>query len=144
MKPLSEQLSELSDRVKKAEDFVAVARARNRAALDSQREILKSSIGEGKARAEAEAAAAQSKVQSWWDDTRSAVDEQFATLHTRLDERRAERDVKLAAHRADEAEEDAVYAVQFAISMLDQAEYAIADAVIARADADDLASKQLA
>ena len=143
MKPLSEQLSELSDRAKKAEDFVTVARTKNRAALDSQRELLKSSIGEGKARAEAEAAAAQSKVQSWWDGTRSAVDEQFGTLHARLDERRAERDVKRAEDRADEAEEDAVYAVQFAISMLDQAEYAIADAVIARADVDDLASKQL-
>jgi hypothetical protein len=143
MKTLSEELSELSDRVKKAEDFVTVARTKNRAALDSQRELLKSSIGEGKARAEAETAVAQSKVQSWWDDTRSTVDDQFATLRARLDERRAERDVKRAEHRADEAEEDAVYAVQFAISMLDQTEYVIADAVIARADADDLASKQL-
>jgi len=120
-----------------------VARAKNRAALDSQRELLRSSIGEGTARAEADAAAAQSKVQSWWGDTRSAVDEQFATLRARLDERRAERDVKQAERRADEAEQDAVFAVQFAISMLDQAEYAVADAVIARADADDLASKQL-
>jgi hypothetical protein len=138
---LSEQLSELSDRAKKAEDFVTVARTKNRAALDSQRELLKSSIGEGKARAEADAATAQSKVQSWWDGTRSAVDEQFDSLHARLDERRAERDVKRAEDRADEAEEDAAYAVQFAISTLDQAEYAIADAVLARADADDLASK---
>jgi vacuolar-type H+-ATPase subunit I/STV1 len=143
MKPLSEQLSELSDRAKKAEDFVAVARTKNRAALDSQRESLKSSIGEGKARAEAEGAAAQSKVQSWWDGTRSAVDEQFDTLHARLDERRADRDAKRAEDRADEAEEDAAYAVQFAISTLDQAEYAIADAVLARADADDLAAEQL-
>ena len=141
MKPLSEQLSELSDRVKKAEDFVTLARAKNRAALDSQRELLKSSIGEGKARAEAESAVAQSKVQSWWDDARAAVYDQFGALHARLDERRAERDVKHAEHRADEAEEDALYAVQFAISVLDEAEYAIADAVIARADADDLASK---
>lgn len=142
MKALSEQLSELSDRVKKAEDFVTVARTKNRAALDSQRELLKSSIGESKARAEADATAAQSKVQSWWGATRSAVDERFGTLHARLDERRAEHDVKRAEHLADEAEEDAVYAVQFAISTLDEAEYAIADAVIARADADDLASAQ--
>ena len=32
--------------------------------------------------------------------------------------------------------------IDFAISMLDQAEYAIADAVIARAEADDLALEQ--
>jgi cell division septum initiation protein DivIVA len=78
MKPLSEQLSEPSDRVKKAEDFVAVARAKNRAALDSPRALLKFSIGEGKARADAEAAAAQSKVQSW-DDTRSSTNSSAAT-----------------------------------------------------------------
>jgi len=35
-----------------------------------------------------------------------------------------------------------VYAVQFAIFMLDQAEYAVADAVIARAEADNVASAQ--
>ena len=143
MKALSEQLSDLSDRVKKAEDFVTIARAKNRAALDSQRDLLKSSIGESKAKAEASAAATQSKVQSWWDDTRSTVDGQFETLRARLDERRAEHDVKEAAQRADDSEEDAVYAVEFAISMLDQAEYAVADAIIARADADDLAAEQL-
>ena len=143
MKALSEQLSDLSDRVKKAEDFVTIARAKNRAALDSQRDLLKSSIGESKAKAEASVAATQSKVQSWWDDTRSNVDGQFETLRARLDERRAEHDIKEAAQRADDSEEDAVYAVEFAISMLDQAEYAVADAIIARADADDLAAEQL-
>ena len=127
MKALSEQLNELSDRVKKAEDFVTMARAKNRAALDSQRELLKSSIGESKAKAEASAAATQSRVQSWWDDTRSSVDGQFAALRARLDERRAEHDVRQADRRANDAEQDAVYAVEFAISMLDQAEYAVAD-----------------
>ena len=80
MTPLSEQLDELADRAKQAEDFVAVIRAKNRAALDAQRELLKYSVGEGRARAEAVATAAQSKVQSWWNDTRSAVDEKFAAL----------------------------------------------------------------
>ena len=44
MKPLSEQLSDLADRAKQAEDTVAAAQAKNRAALQSQRERLKSSI----------------------------------------------------------------------------------------------------
>jgi len=57
-----------------------VARAKNRAALDSPRELLKFSIGEGKARAEAAAAAAQSQVPSWWDDTRSSTNSSAATL----------------------------------------------------------------
>src|SRR4029450_11468739 len=36
MKPLSEQLSDLADRAKQAEDTVAAAQAKNRAALQSQ------------------------------------------------------------------------------------------------------------
>jgi len=142
MTPLSEQLDELADRAKQAEDFVAVIRAKNRAALDAQRELLKYSVGEGRARAEAVATAAQSKVQSWWNDTRSAVDEKFAALRARLDERHADHDVKQAERHAEDAEQDAVYAVQFAIFMLDQAEYAVADAVIAGAEADNVASAQ--
>jgi hypothetical protein len=74
---LSEQLSEPSDGVNKAEAFVAVARAKNRGRARLARELLNFSIGEGKARAEA--AAAQSKVHSGWDDTRSSTNSSAAT-----------------------------------------------------------------
>ena len=139
MKRLSEQLSELSAQAKKAEDVVIAAQMKDRAALHKEREQLKSKISESQARAEAQAAAVLDKTESWWDDTRSAIDTRFANLREKRDEHREERDLKKAEKRADEAEDDAVYAVAFAISVLDQAEYAIADAVIARADADDLA-----
>jgi chromosome segregation ATPase len=138
MKPLSEQLSELSAQAKKAEDVVTAAQARNRAVLGKEREQLRSKISEAKTHGEARVAAVQDKNQSWWDDTRSSIDARFAQIHAERDEHRAERDLKKAEKRADEAEEDAAYAIEFAISMLDQANYAIADAVIARADADDL------
>jgi hypothetical protein len=143
MKPLSEQLTELSARAKQAEDFVDEARSKNRAFLDSQRETLKSSIDESRARVDTGAAAVQDKAESWWGETRTAVEDRFASLRAERDEHRAERDAKKAERQADDAEADAAYAVEFAISMLDQAEYAVADAIIARADADDLAKKQL-
>ena len=143
MKPLSDQLTELAARAKQAEDFVTAARAKNRAFLDSQRETLKSSIDDSRARVEAGAAAVQDKTESWWGETRSAVENRLASLRVERDEHRAERDVNKAERRADDAEQDAVYAVEFAIAMLDQAEYAVADAVIARADADDLAKTQV-
>ncbi|MDX6228395.1 MAG: hypothetical protein QOI76_1785 [Frankiales bacterium] len=44
--------------------------------------------------------------------------------------------MKKAQHRADDAEADAADAVDFALYVLDQAEYAVADAVTARGDAD--------
>jgi hypothetical protein len=63
--------------MKRTEEFVAVARGRNRATLDLPRELLKFSIGDGKARAEA--AAAQSQVQSWWDAAHSWTNSSLAT-----------------------------------------------------------------
>ncbi|HYU65277.1 MAG TPA: hypothetical protein VEK09_00860, partial [Jatrophihabitantaceae bacterium] len=118
MKALSEQLTELAARAKQAEDFVDAARSKNRAFLDSHRETLKSSIDDSLARVAAGAAAAQDKADSWWGETRSAVEDRFASVRAERDEHRAERDLNKAERRADDAEQDAVYAVEFAISML--------------------------
>jgi hypothetical protein len=140
MKALSEQLSDLSDRAKRTEDVVAAAREKDRAKLESQRAQLKTSIADGNAKAKASAATEKDKADRWWSNTRLSVDERFATLRAKADDRRAERDIKKAEHRADEAEQDAADTVSWALYVLDQAECAVIDAAIARAHADDLAS----
>jgi uncharacterized protein YlxW (UPF0749 family) len=66
VKPLSEQLSELAARVKTAEDILAAANQKDRAALESQREQLKSSINKAKDQGKTAAAAMQDQGQSWW------------------------------------------------------------------------------
>ncbi len=43
-----------------------------------------------------------------------------------------------AERRAQDAEDDAANAIAFAVYILDQAEYAVVDAALARAAADDL------
>ena len=142
MKPLSEQLIELSARAKKTEELVSTAQAKNQAALQSQREELKSSISAFKARAAAQKEEVTQEAQSWWDETRTAVNDRFAKVRAKAEDHHAERDLKRAQRRADDAELDAAYAIDFALDILDQAEYAIADAVIARAEADELARQQ--
>jgi hypothetical protein len=144
MKPLSEQLDELAVRAKKSEDFVSAARAKNRAYLDDERETLKKSIASGKARLTTDAAVAQDTTRAWWNDARQSIDARVAALRAERDEHRAEHDVKQAERRADDAEQDAAYAVDFALQMLDEAEYAVTDAVLARIDADQLAASELA
>jgi hypothetical protein len=88
MKPLSEQLSDLADRAKQAEDTVAAAQAKNRAALQSRRERLKSSIDAATTRTQADATAAHEEVQSWWDETRSNIHNRFEELRAKRDDRR--------------------------------------------------------
>jgi hypothetical protein len=143
MKPLSEQLNELADRVKKSEDFVNAAHAKNRAYLDDQRQTLKTSIADGKAQMKADAAADADETRSWWNDTRQSFDARIAELRAERDDHRAAHTLKRAERRAEDAEQDAAYAVDFAVAMLDEAEYAVADAVLARLDADELAASEL-
>jgi hypothetical protein len=143
MKPMSEQLNELADRVKKSEDFVNAARAKNRAVLDDERETLKTSIANGKAQMNADAAATADETRSWWNDTRQSIDARVTDLRAERDDHRAARTLKRAERHAEDAEQDAAYAVDFALAMLDEAEYAVADAVLARLDADELAQSEL-
>jgi hypothetical protein len=135
MKALSEQLTDLAARSKTTEDVVAAAQAKNRARLESQRDTLKTTIADGNAKARERAAAAEANTQQWWSDTRSSVDARFATMRAKADERRTEK----AEHHAEQAEQLAAETIDWGLYVLDQAEYAVIDAVIARADADDLA-----
>ncbi|MDT4891779.1 MAG: hypothetical protein QOE97_814 [Pseudonocardiales bacterium] len=139
MKALSEQLSDLAARAKHAEDAVATARGKDRAALESERDRLKTSVTTVKSKAQANTAAAQEDARSWWDETRMNVNGRFEALRAKRDSHSAERDLRKAENRADDAELDASDAIDFAVWAVDQAEYAVVDAVIARDDADQLA-----
>jgi hypothetical protein len=83
-------------------------------------------------------------ARSWWNDTRQSVHARVAQLRAEREDHHAARDVKKAERRAEEAEQDAADAVDFALAMLDEAEYALADAALARIDADELAVRELA
>jgi hypothetical protein len=137
MKPLSEQLLELSQRTKRAEDVMAAAQAKNRAKLESQRGEIGKSIEAGKANVDA----AHNQVESRWDETRRSVEQRVATLRADAEARRAERGAKKAERRAEDAEKEAADMVDFALYILDEAEYAVIDAAVARADADELAHR---
>jgi hypothetical protein len=135
MKPLSEQLLELSQRTKRAEDVMASAQAKNRVELESQRAEIDKSIKAGKATVDAR----ENQMKSRWDETRRGVEQRVATLRADAEARRAERGAKKAERRAEDAEQEAADMVDFALYVLDEAEFAVIDAAVARADADELA-----
>jgi hypothetical protein len=61
--------------------------------------------------------------------------------HQNIDAKKAELAAKSAARSADIAEEDALFAIDYAYATIEEAEYAALDAVLARMDADELAAK---
>jgi hypothetical protein len=132
---LSQQLSKLADRAAEVEHHVAAAREKSRA--DLQREVA--AAREHTEPLRSNVAAGEEKLAGSWTGVQRSWDEHVAAVRGRLDERRAEHDVKVAARRATEAEDDAQMAADFAYSAVVEAEYAALDATLARMDADRLA-----
>ena len=63
-----------------------------------------------------------------------------AQMKADLDAQKASIDAKRAVRRADHAESEAVLAVGLALDAIENAEYEVIDAALARAEADDLAA----
>jgi hypothetical protein len=138
-KTASELLTELAQRAKGAEEAAAAARARDRAALEARRDAIETSIDES----EAELADSAEEAKSKWGQMQSTLHKSFgekrAEMKADLEAQRASRDAKRAIRRADKAESDAVMAVGLALDAIENAEYEVIDAVLARAEADELA-----
>ncbi|WP_217561895.1 hypothetical protein [Streptomyces sp. GbtcB6] len=137
MDKLSDQLSRLADRTKNVEDTATAAKAKNREQLETKKASLEASLDAAGAKADDAKARAQSQI----SDLHDSVAKHFADRRAAIAEHKAERDLKRAERRADDAEQDAADAIALVFYVLDQAEYAVVDAVLARADADDLAAQ---
>ncbi len=138
MKPLSEQLQDLAQRIKKIEDSASAARNKDQAKLKRRLDQLHSDIEATGQSIETSAANAKEDVRSGWADIKRRIDEHLTDARTKFQERKVEWDVNKAERRAKDAEDDAADAIAFAVYVLDQAEYAVVDAALARADADNL------
>jgi hypothetical protein len=138
MKPLSEQLQDLSQRAKKIENSAVATREKNQAELERRRNQLESDMKTTGQKIETSVAQAKEKARSGWADLKNRIDERLAEARTKIEERKAERDVNRAERRAQAAEDDAADAIAIAVYVLDQAEYAVVDAALARAAADDI------
>jgi hypothetical protein len=62
-----------------------------------------------------------------------------AAVKENIDDRKAEHDVDRANKRAENAEGDAAFAIDYAVAAIEEAEYAVLDAALARKEADELA-----
>jgi uncharacterized protein YjbJ (UPF0337 family) len=141
MKVLSDQLQELSDRSKKTEDLLVALREKNSEQLAAARADLKASISEGNTRAKALTAQAKGKVEGRWGDMRDSVEQRFTSIQEKADARRAAKGIDKAEHRAEVAEKHAADAIELAMYLLDQADYSVVEATLARAEVEAAAPK---
>jgi hypothetical protein len=137
----SDDLTKLAARAKVAEDHVAAARDKAKAELAQD-----VSAAQADAQASAEglrqlAQANDGMVSSWWDDTQRSWNRHMAAIRDDVHAKKAEHDLDRAERRADVAEGDAAFAMDFAYAAIEEAEYAVLDAGLARLEADELAAK---
>jgi RNA polymerase-binding transcription factor DksA len=135
---LSDQLSDLAAKTKQLEDTAAAAKTQNRAKLEKERDKLHTDMQSEAKKLQAGAEKSKSDARTWWADMAANAEQQRNHLHAKIEERKTERKVDKAMRDADDAENYAVNMIQTAAYCIDAAEYAVADAVIARANADDL------
>ncbi|MGC7224640.1 hypothetical protein RBA13_23070, partial [Mycobacteroides abscessus subsp. massiliense] len=80
----------------------------------------------------------QDKASSAWAELGASWDAHVTKVKTAFSEKQHKVDAKLAAREADLAEADASYAVNIALSAIEEAEDAVLYAIYARRYADDL------
>ena len=136
VRPLSEQLADLSVRAKNTEDAWAAAQ---KEAHDK--------IAARKAQARAAATAAVEKVNQGvksagdsaardWNTVKAKVAADMKALKMDVAEAKHERDVNRAEERAEQLEWNAGFAIDYAIASVEQAKLAVLDAVDGRLAAD--------
>jgi hypothetical protein len=137
----SDDLTALAQRAKVAEDRVAAAKKQARSDVEAQAAKVRDAAQQKADQLQAETAKAAAGASQWWSDVQHTWSEHIARLRGDIESKKAEMDAKLAQRRADGAEGDAVVAVAFAEAALEEAEYMVLNATLARLDADAAAKK---
>jgi hypothetical protein len=134
---VSDDLSKLTTRAKEAEDRAAAAREKAKADLEADRNNARA-VGEQQAQdLRQQAEEGKGRISDRWADVQRSWDEAVARVRADLESRKEEHDLHKAQRRAERAEDDARFAIDFAYSAIVEAEYAVLDAALAKKEAEE-------
>jgi len=135
---LSEQLTELAARTKKLEDAAAANKAKSQAQLEMEQENLNAKMQAQAQKIQSSVDKTQTDAQAWWTETTKRFEQRRAEVRTKMENMKAERKLDRAQFTANFMENMAADYIAWAAYAVDAAEYALADAAIARKEADEL------
>jgi chromosome segregation ATPase len=142
MQKLSAALLDLASRVKRVEDSAAAVEAKNRVKLQARREELEAAIDESHIELAAAATQAKEATRGKWSQVKKSIDGRVDEMRSDFADWQAEIKADRAESVAEDAEYDAVVAVDLAAYCLDAAEWAVVQAELARGEADQLAGRR--
>ena len=137
MKPISEQLAELSVRAKSAEDAMASAQKEAHDKIEARKEQARASAKSATEKVDRELKSVGNSAARNWDAVRAKVAADITSLKANIAHVKHEHDVNRAENRAEQLEWDASFAIDYAIASVEQAKLAVLDAVEGRVAAEE-------
>jgi len=138
MKPLDQQLADLSVRAKETEDAFAAARNETRERVMARREEARADAAALADRVDREIRTIGDSAAGQWSALQAKVVSDIERLRVTYDERQHERGVDRAANRADRLESEAAIAIDVAVASIEDAKRAVMDAVVANLEAAEV------
>jgi hypothetical protein len=138
MQKLSTALLDLASRVKRVEDSAEAVESKNRVKLQARREELEAAIDESHIELTAAATQAKEAANGKWAEVKNSIEGRVDEMRSDFADWQAEIKKDHAERVAEDAEYDAVVAVDLATYCLDAAEWAVVQAELARGEADQL------
>jgi hypothetical protein len=135
---LSDQLASLAARAKQAETRAAAAQRKAKGDLETDISAVRASAEAQAQKLRETAEAGEGKISDWWTDVQKTWNDHIAAVREDIDDKKAKHELHEAQYAADMAEGDASYAIDYAYAAVEEAEYAVLQAELARMDADEL------
>jgi vacuolar-type H+-ATPase subunit I/STV1 len=136
VKRLSEQLAALSVHAKNAEDAVSAAQKETHEKIAARRAAACDSATAAVEKVKQSIQSVGNSATKDWNAVKAKVSADVDSLKARIAEHKQERDVKRAEKRAEELEDEAAFAIDYAVSSIEQARLAALDAIAGRLEAD--------
>jgi prophage DNA circulation protein len=129
MKPLSEQLAILSVRAKNIEDAAAVAQKEAHEKVVARVAQAQSAAEEAVQKVNQNIKSASDTASAKWNGLRAKIAADVDDLKSKVAQRKHDASVKRAANYSQLLDEDASYAIDYAIASIEQAKVAVLDAI---------------
>jgi hypothetical protein len=132
MKPISEQLAELTVGAKSAEDAMAAAQKEAHDKIEARKEQARAAAKSATEKIDRELKSVVSSAAKDWDAVRAKIAADIASPKANIADAKHGHDVKRAESRADRLEWEAGFAIDYAIASVEQAKLAVLDAIDGR------------
>ncbi|HTJ57353.1 MAG TPA: hypothetical protein VL418_07305 [Devosiaceae bacterium] len=136
VRPLSEQLADLSVRAKNAEDTINEAREEEHEEIAARLQEARDEAEEASERVDQQIQSVNEAAASKWEAARAKLHADMTALKANVAQHQHEHDARRASQHADDLEWEAGIAVDFAIASIEQAKVAVLDAIDARVEAE--------